>query len=307
VTAPTAVVFAYADVGARCLQVLLSAGVRVSGVVTHVDDPTEHRWFADVAAIADDRRIPCVRTDRADDPRVDALLREVPLDFIFSFYFRRLLPSWQLQVAKRGAFNVHGSLLPRYRGRAPVNWAILRGETETGATLHHMTERADAGDVVDQQRVPILADDTALDVTRKVTVAAELVLERSLPRLLDGTAPRVPQPTLPGHCFGRRRPEDGRIDWSQPAKVVHDLVRAVAPPFPGAFTDIGGVRWWLHATRLAGAMRPPQPAPLLFARDGRCYAACADGNALEIRALAGAHGAVDALRLAASLEPTPLG
>src|SRR5262245_12450105 len=303
---PTAVVFGSADVGVSCLQVLLSGGVDVRAAVTHEDDPAENRWFADFAAAAGDRGIPCLRTASSDDPRVGQLLHDSPVDFIFSFYFRRLLPQHLLEIASRGAFNVHGSLLPRYRGRAPINWAILRGESETGATLHHMTARADAGDIVDQQRVPILIDDTAFDVTRKVTVAAEIVLERSLPRLLDGTAPRTPQAILPGHCFGRRRPEDGRIDWSQPARVVHDLVRAVVPPFPGAFTDIGGERWWLHATRLAGPVTPPQPAPVLFARRGRCYAACTDGNALEIRMLANAQGAVDVARLTGNLKPLPL-
>jgi methionyl-tRNA formyltransferase len=256
--------------------------------------------------VAEDWRIPCLRTAGADDERVDEVLHEAPVDFIFSFYFRRLLPQRQLDVASRGALNVHGSLLPRYRGRAPINWAILRGESETGATLHHMTARADAGDVVDQLRVPILVDDTAFDVSRKVTVAAEIVLARSLPRLLDGTAPRTPQVTLPGHCFGRRRPEDGRIDWSQPAKVVHDLVRAVAPPFPGAFTDIDGERWWLHKTRLAGPATTQRPAPLLYAQDGHCYAACVDGNALEIRALANAHGAVDVAQLTKTLKHAAL-
>jgi methionyl-tRNA formyltransferase len=306
-SAPTAYVFAYADVGARCLEVLVHGGVDVRAVVTHVDDPAETRWFADVAEVARKRGLRCLTSAHADDDaRIIELLAAEPVDFIFSFYFRRLLPARLLGLARRGALNMHGSLLPRYRGRAPINWAILRGESETGATLHYMVERADAGDIVDQQRVPIEIDDTAFDVSRKVTDAAAIVLKRSLPRLLDGTAHRLPQRALRDQYFGRRGPEDGRIDWSQPAKAIHDLVRAVAPPFPGAFTDIDGERWWIHATRLVGGMPSPQPAPLLHAHDGHCYIACVDGQTLEVRALANAQGPVDVSRLAAQLRPTRL-
>ncbi len=306
-SASTACVFAYGDVGARCLDVLLNGGVEVRAVVTHVDDPAETRWFADVATVARERGLRCLQCERpAEDPRLVEVLSAARPDFIFSFYFRQLLPMQLVAFARRGALNMHGSLLPRYRGRAPINWAILRGERETGATLHYMVDRADAGDIVDQQRVPIGIDDTALDVSRKVTDAAELVLARSLPGLIDGTARRVRQAILPGEYFGRRRPEDGRIDWSQPAKTIHDLVRAVAPPFPGAFTDLDGERWWIHATRLVEPIPSPQPAPVLHARDGHCYIACSDGQTLEVRALANGQGPVDVSRLATSLSPRRL-
>src|SRR4029077_4380688 len=109
-------------------------------------------------------------------------------DFIFSFYYRHMLKPALLAAARRGAFNMHGSLLPKYRGRVPVNWAILKGETETGATLHEMVEKPDAGRIVDQQAVPILPDDLAVEVFRKVTDAAETVLRRSVAKLIDGTA-----------------------------------------------------------------------------------------------------------------------
>ena len=109
-------------------------------------------------------------------------MREAAPDFLFSFYYRRMLPPALLALARRGAYNMHGSLLPKYRGRVPVNWAILLGETETGATLHEMVEKPDAGRIVDQKAVPIGPDDQALEVFRKVTGAAEAVLRRSLPR-----------------------------------------------------------------------------------------------------------------------------
>ena len=216
--------------------------------------------------------------------------------------YGRIIPSWMLALPRFGCINPHASLLPKYRGRAPVNWAILNGERETGATLHEMVARADAGDIVDQMAVPILADDEAREVYAKVTVAAEIVLARSLPGLLAGTAPRRPQPIVPGQYFGRRRPEDGRIDWSWPAARVHNLVRAVAPPFPGAFSDVGRGRLWIHRTRLEA--HGDTGAPRLYGRAGACYAACAQGT-LRILAAADDRGPLDLTRAARDWEAQP--
>ncbi len=257
-SAARAVVFAYHDVGVRCLKTLLSADVEIALVVTVADDPRERQWYASVAATAADYGLPVIAPAEANTPELERTLSALQPEFVFSFYYRSMLGAPLLRAARRGALNLHGSLLPRYRGRAPVNWAILRGERETGATLHFMVERADAGDIVDQQSVPILIDDDARDVFAKVTVAAEMVLARSLPALLAGTAPRRAQPIVPGEYFGRRRPEDGWIDWRRPALDIHNLVRAVAPPFPGAFGEVSGERWEIQRTRMtarAGAAR----------------------------------------------------
>lgn len=299
---PTAAVFAYHDVGVRCLRALLGAGFEIPLVVTHVDDPGEPRWYGSVAEVTREYGLTCVTPERGDDRAVLAVLQAARPQFVFSFYYRHLLTETVLALATRGALNMHGSLLPRYRGRAPVNWAVLRGERETGATLHYMVARADAGDIVDQQAVPILPDDTAAEVMRKVTVAAEIVLVRSLPGLVAGTAPRRPQPVLPGEYFGRRRPEDGRIDWAWPAQAVHDLVRAVAPPFPGAFVDLPGGRLLVHATRIVPTTMDGPAAPGLFVHAGRCYARCGDGGVLEIRRAEAATGPDDPAVLLARLQ-----
>ena len=281
----SAVVFAYGDVGIRGIKVLLAQGVNIRLVVTHQDDPREERWYGSVAETAAEYALPCIAPDSPEGAEFAQLIGAQDCDFIFSFYYRHMLPMKLLALARRGALNIHGSLLPRFRGRAPVNWAILRGARETGATLHHMAERADVGDIVDQFAVPILPDDDGLTVFRKVAVAAEIVLSRSLPGLIEGTAPRTPQRIEDGEYCGRRRPEDGRIDWSRPAREIHDLVRAVAPPFPGAFTEILGERWTIARTRLllerATAARP---GALLHARDGQCLVNCADGGLLRILA-----------------------
>ena len=302
---PKAVVFAYHDVGVRCLKALLSAGVEIPLVVTVTDDPKENRWYGSVAETAVDYGLEVIKPVSAATPQLEARVRSLEPDFLFSFYYRSLLPAGLLAAARRGALNMHGSLLPKYRGRAPVNWAILRGESETGATLHDMVDKADAGDIVDQLAVPILADDDAREVFAKVTVAAETILARSLPTLIAGTAARRPQPILPGQYFGRRTPEDGRIDWSRSAREIHDLVRAVAPPFPGAFADIGAERWDVHRTRLS-ERRASQAGAWLFGADGALFAACGGGGVLEVLSAVKAGAPVDFSRLSRALSEHPL-
>jgi len=278
-----AVVFAYHDVGCRCLGVLLDRGVEVPLVVTHRDDPEETIWFGSVAALARARGVESVAPDDPNAADFVERVRRLRPAFLFSFYYRMMLGPALLSIPGRGAFNMHGSLLPKYRGRAPVNWAVLNGETQTGATLHEMIGKPDAGRIVDQEAVPILPDDLAIDVFGRVTAAAERVLARSLPRLLDGTAAMRAQDLSRGSYFGGRTPEDGRIDWRASAKRVHDLVRAVAPPYPGAFTEVEGKRLRLLRTRLLHERRgPAERHAFLHAEAGRCLAACADGGVLEI-------------------------
>jgi len=280
-----AVVFAYHDVGVRCLSVLLAAGVDVRLVVTHEDDPGESIWFESVAALARSHDLRTIAPQRADTPELAQAVAAAAPDFIFSFYYRYMLPLALLERAKLGALNMHGSLLPRYRGRVPVNWAVLRGESETGATLHYMTAKPDAGDIVDQFAVPILPDDTALAVFRKVTCAAELVLHRSLPDLLAGRAPRRPQDPALASYFGRRRPEDGRIDWTQSAESIHNLVRAVAPPYPGAYFHVGARTIKVLQTVRTDRPRAGTHAPRLIATADACHAVCGDGRTLKVIAL----------------------
>jgi len=304
-TAARAVVFGYHDVGVRCLKTLISGGVDVPLVVTVADDPNETQWFASVAATAAHYGIKAITPSDANTPELQRTLSALQPDFIFSFYYRSILGAPLLRIARLGALNMHGSMLPKYRGRAPVNWAILRGERETGATLHYMVERADAGEIVDQLAVPILQDDDAREVFAKVTVAAETVLARSLPGLIAGTAPRRIQPIEPGHYFGRRRSEDGRIDWAWPAGQIHNLVRAVAPPFPGAFADVGGERWWIHRTRVATRSASPSSSARLVGTNGQCHVECVDGSVLQLLAAVTAAGPLNLEALAAELSRKP--
>jgi len=286
-----AVVFAYHNVGVRCLKVLLAGGVDVALVVTHQDSATENIWFESVISVCETEGIPYITPDNPASPELLAQVQAASPDLMFSFYYRHMLPQAILDVAP--AYNMHGSLLPRFRGRAPVNWAVLHGATEIGASLHEMTVKPDAGAIVAQQAVPILPDDTAFEVFGKVTVAAELALHDVLPALLAGSAPRIPNDLSQGSYFGGRKPEDGRIDWSKPAHEVYNLHRAVAPPYPGAFTDVGGHRYVIERARPyrgdSGGINGMPPG--LAVVDNAIVGVCGDGRALAILSLLVADGA----------------
>lgn len=277
-----AVVFAYHNVGVRCIKVLLAGGVDIALVVTHEDNPQENLWFESVAGLCRIEGIPFITPTDAHDPALLAQLQAARPDMLFSFYYRHMLPASILELAP--AWNMHGSLLPQFRGRAPVNWAVLHGASETGATLHAMTVKPDAGAIVAQTAVPILPDDTAFEVFGKVTVAAEQTLWRVLPALLDGSAPLLPNDLSQGGYFGGRKPADGRIDWRQPAQQVYNLHRAVAPPYPGAFTELNGVTYVIQQARLS-KLAPVKLTPGLAIVDGAMIGVCGDGRLLAISAL----------------------
>ena len=278
----SAVVFAYHNVGVGCLKVLLRHGVNVPLVVTHIDNPNENIWFDSVADLCAANKIPVVTPDDPNTPAFIAQIAALKPDYLFSFYYRMMLKPALLTTATRGAFNMHGSLLPKYRGRVPVNWAIIKGETETGATIHEMVEKPDAGRIVDQEPVPILPDDNALDVFNKVAVAAGVTLDRALPRLLDGSAVLRPQDLSTGNYYGGRKPEDGIINWNDSALNIHNLVRAVAPPYPGATTTVKGKPITITRTTLAPAHLTHGNPGFLNVSSSRCIALCGDDRMLRV-------------------------
>jgi methionyl-tRNA formyltransferase len=255
---PRILVFAYHNVGHECLGVLVRSRQNIIAVITHEDNPNEEIWFRSVASVARQLGIPVYTPGSVNTPEWTERIRAMAPDIIFSFYYRKMINEEILKIPRLGAFNIHGSLLPKYRGRVPVNWAVLRGETETGATLHHMVKRADAGDIVDQEAVPIGPDDTAFDVFNKVTLAAKAVLERQLDAILAGNAPRTVQDESQATYFGGRKPEDGRIDWTASSEGIYNLIRAVTHPYPGAFTEARGQRFfiWMAKPLNRGAGRP---------------------------------------------------
>jgi methionyl-tRNA formyltransferase len=233
------VVCAYHNVGYRCIEELLRQGAEISLIFTHEDSPTEEIWFSSVRGLAEQNGIPFVTSDINEPENVERV-RAIAPDFILSFYYRNMIKPVVLEIPKRGALNLHGSDLPKYRGRVPVNWAVINGESETGATLHYMVEKPDAGEIVDQEKVEIAFTDTAFDVFNKVNNAAVKVISRAWPLLREGRAARIPMDLAEGSYFGGRKPADGLIDWAKPAIEIYNLVRGVTHPYPGAFTWLDG-------------------------------------------------------------------
>jgi len=302
----SAVVFAYHDVGVRCLSVLLDGGIDVRLVVTHDDNPNETIWFGSVEALARQRGLAVIKPMDANAPAVVAQIRALQPDFLFSFYYRSMLGAGLLAIPRRGALNMHGSLLPKYRGRVPVNWAIIHGETETGATLHYMLAKPDAGDIVEQEAVAIGPDELAVDVFRNVAGAAERCLARALPALVAGTSVARAQDLQAGSYFGGRKPEDGVIDWRQGAEQVHNLVRAVAPPYPGATTSAAGHPLRVLRTQRAYERRAPTAQPSLFLDGDGVYASAGDGKVLRVLELDGGPAPFSLAELKALLRAGPV-
>jgi len=273
------IVFAYAEMGCAGISALLSAGYEISAIFTHADTSPESHAFPSVARLAAEQGIPVYAPEDASHPLWVDRINAMQPDFIFSFYYRALLSDSILRTARVGAFNLHGSLLPKYRGRAPLNWVLVNGETETGVTLHHMVKRADAGDIVAQQRVAIDAQDNALTLHRKLVACATELLEAALPAMKRGDIAARPQNHSDATLVGRRTPDDGRINWEWPAQRVNNLVRAVTDPWPGAFAFAGTLKFVVWKGRVHADA--PQAKPGTVLSIDPFLVACGDG-ALEV-------------------------
>lgn len=258
------IVCAYHNVGYRCIQELLRQGADIALIFTHEDSPAEKIWFDSVRELAERNGITYLTTDINEPDNIERVEAIAP-EFIFSFYYRNMIKPEVLEIPAKGALNLHGSYLPKYRGRVPVNWAVINGESETGATLHYMVEKPDAGDIVDQEKVGIEFTNTAFDVFHKVTEAAVMVIARAWPMLRDGKAARIPMNLAEGSYFGGRKPADGHIDWTKSAVQIYNLIRGVTLPYPGAFSSFDGRKiiiwsaWPVEGTGTPGHIKSQQP------------------------------------------------
>jgi methionyl-tRNA formyltransferase len=263
---PRIVFFGYSEVGYECLSLLLERDDNVVALFTHEDNPHEKIWFKTPAVAAREKGIPINTPEKVNTPEWIERIAALKPDLILSVYYRNMISSKILALPPRGAFNMHGSLLPKYRGRAPINWAVLHGEPRIGMTLHRMVKSADAGAVVDQDGVDIDPRDTAEQAFRKVLPCARRVLARQIDALLAGKARETPQDDSQATYFGGRKPEDGRIIWTQTSRQIFNLIRAVTDPYPGAFTDVGGARlmvWWAEPDSPATHDRQGAPGEVL--------------------------------------------
>lgn len=274
-----AIVFAYHDIGCVGLKALKKAGFDIQAVFTHTDDPNENHFYSSVARVSADMELPVYAPENVNHPLWIERIRELKPDVIFSFYYRDMLSEELLALAPKGAFNLHGSLLPKYRGRAPINWALLNGEHETGVTLHKMVAKADAGDIVAQEKVAITDTDTALTLHAKVREAAEVLLDKTLPLIEAGSYKTTVQDESQASYFGRRCAEDGLIDWSRSATEVNCLIRAVTEPYPGAFTYLGARKMVIWRARVLDDNQGKAPGTVLSSDPLRI--ACGQG-AIEI-------------------------
>lgn len=265
---PRILFFGYSEVGYECLSLLLERGDNVVALFTHEDNPHEKIWFKTPAVAAREKGIPIFTPEKVNTPEGIEQIAALKPDLILSVYYRNMISSKILALPPLGAFNMHGSLLPKYRGRAPINWAVLHGEPRIGMTLHRMVKAADAGAIVDQDGVDLGPRDTAEQAFRKVLPCARRVLARQIDALLAGTARETPQDEAQATYFGGRKPEDGRIDWRRTSREIFNLIRAVTDPYPGAFTDVGAARlmvWWAEPDAPAAQGRRGQPGEVLSA------------------------------------------
>lgn len=246
-----AVVFAYHDIGCAGIRALHTAGFEIEAIFTHADNAAENQFYASVARTAAELGVPVYAPEDVNHPLWVERIKAMAPQVIFSFHYRQMLSDAILNSASEGAFNLHASLLPRYRGRAPLNWVLVNGEDETGVTLHRMVKRADAGAIVAQQRVAIDPQDNALTLHRKQCLSSAELLAASLPGILRGDFTEREQDESQASYVGHRTPEDGRIDWTLPAHRIHNLVRAVTDPWPGAFSFVGSGKFivWQSAVR----------------------------------------------------------
>ena len=263
---PRILFFGYSQVGHDCLSLLLERGDNVAGLITHEDNPHEKIWFKTPAVAAREKGIPVFTPESVNTPEWREKIAALRPDLILSVYYRHMIGTKILALPRLGAWNMHGSLLPKYRGRAPINWAVLHGEPRIGMTLHRMVKSADAGAVVDQDGVDIGPRATAEEAFRQVLPCARRVLARQIDALLAGTARETPQDESQATYFGGRKPEDGRIVWSGTTKEIFNLIRAVTDPYPGAFTDVGAARlmvWWAETDSSATRGRRGAPGEVL--------------------------------------------
>lgn len=236
------------EIGARCLEVVLDQGHDVVGVGTFEPDVHE-QWADDVSRLVERRGLRKIKGRRFRTPEAIDELRALRPDILFAIGWRWILPKSVLDVPPRGCLGIHGSLLPRLRGFAPVNWALIRDEPSTGPSLFYFDEGTDTGDLVGQRPFELTDDDDADTVRRRLADASVELLREKLPQLAAANAPRVSQPT-DGATYGeRRRPEDGAIDWSWEPRRVFNWVRGLTRPYPGAFSSVAGARVFVWRVR----------------------------------------------------------
>ncbi len=234
--------------GHRCLEVVLRTGLEVVGCaytpevfqINYSPSGVKNVTYADFSAIAKELKVPCVSYERGKVKRFVEEVARLHPDLILVAGWYYMVGRELRSVATQGAVGLHGSLLPKYRGGAPLVWSMIHGEKEGGVTLFYLEDGVDAGDIIGQERFPIEEEDTIADALVKLEDAGQRLLERCLPLMKKEEAPRIPQNHAEATQYPQRSPADGEIDWSKPAGQIRDFIRGQTRPYPGAFTRIAG-------------------------------------------------------------------
>lgn len=242
---------------APALSALLESDAEVDAVFTlPAARAGSSSGFVDLAPLAQRHRVPVIHAEDINAPSIVAHIQRLHPDLVVVVGWTRLLGKQLLSIPPRGCIGFHASLLPRHRGRAPVNWAILRGETRTGNTMFMLTPEADMGDIVDQRVVGIEDDDTCADVYAKVGAAGAEMLRTHLTALLAGAAIRMPQTAGDAEPLRKRTPAMGITAWDRPARDVHNWIRALTLPYPGAFSHVRERKVMLWCSAVPGLDEP---------------------------------------------------
>ena len=247
------------DFAVPCLQRLLEDGHEVTAVFTQPDKPAgRHAVLTPppVKQLALSHGIPVYQPTKMRDGTVAALLRELAPDCLVVVAYGRILPQEILDVPPRGCVNIHGSLLPRYRGAAPIQWSVIRGETVTGVTSMFMDAGMDTGDIIDTLTTPIGENETAGELFERLAPLGARLLSTTLAAIADGTVTRLPQNDAEATMAPMLEKAMGRLDLTRPARELHNQVRGMNP-WPGAFCTAGGKTLKIHETRLAAGSGAP--------------------------------------------------
>jgi len=252
------VVFAYQNMGVIGLSCLMNKNINIIHVITHKDNPNHHVWWDSVAEFCSKNKLSFSFIEDSSHDEIFKLIHKFNIHCIFSFHYRRIIPDKILNLALHGGINLHCSPLPRYKGKAPVNWQIINGEILTGISLHYMTREIDSGDIIDIQKTEILDTDDIMSVNKKLEQIAIVLLDKNIPLIIEGQNNRFPQNLSESTYFGARKPADGEINWYNDSKVILNLIRAVTKPYPGAFTIIGDIKYIIwKASKLSISSAPP--------------------------------------------------
>jgi methionyl-tRNA formyltransferase len=229
------------EIGYRCLRrVLESDAARLAAVFSYRVEPPQGPYLEKILDLARSHGIHAQDVADFRQERLHSLLGSLKLDYIVAVKWRTMIPKSVLDAARGGLVVFHASLLPKYRGFAPVNWPLINGERETGVTMFYAAEEMDAGDIIDQRTRAITDEEDAGTLDAWLNETVESMLAENLPKLADGTAPRIAQDHSQATYAVWREPEDGHIDWSRPTREVFNLVRGLTSPYPGAFSMLDG-------------------------------------------------------------------